>query len=176
MMSDYIKFIKDIAPTVAGFLGTPAMGVATKALLDAFGGDEETVTAITNGTRELSSEDIAKIKLAEIGAKAKADELGLKFYEAEVEDRKSAREMQVEALHQDDRFSKRFIYYFATLWSMFAMIYIAGITFIDIPDDNTRVVDTVLGFILGTVIATILAFFYGTSASSMKKTEMMSNK
>jgi ABC-type nitrate/sulfonate/bicarbonate transport system permease component len=59
---------------------------------------------------------------------------------------------------------------------MFAMLYIAGITFINIPDDNTRVVDTVLGFILGTVIATILAFFYGTSASSMKKTEMMSNK
>jgi hypothetical protein len=59
---------------------------------------------------------------------------------------------------------------------MFAMIYIAGITFISVPDDNTRVVDTVLGFILGTIIATILAFFYGTSASSMKKTEMMSNK
>lgn len=81
----------------------------------------------------------------------------------------NARNMQVEALRQDDPFSKRFIYYFAIFWSVFAAGYIGFITFGTIPADNQRFADTILGFLLGTVVATILQFFFGSSMGSKEK-------
>jgi hypothetical protein len=84
-------------------------------------------------------------------------------------DTANARNMQVEALRQDDSFSKRFIYYFAAFWSIFAAGYIGFITFGSIPADNQRFADTILGFLLGTVVATILQFFFGSSMGSKEK-------
>lgn len=85
------------------------------------------------------------------------------MYALEIDDRKDARSMQEEALKQQDSFSKRFIYYFSIFWSWFSAAYLAGITFVEIPKENIRVVDTVLGFILGTAIAAMFSFFYGSS-------------
>lgn len=81
----------------------------------------------------------------------------------------NARNMQVEALRQEDTFAKRFIYIFATFWSIFAAGYIGFITFGTIPVDNQRFADTILGFLLGTVVATILQFFFGSSMGSKEK-------
>ena len=84
-------------------------------------------------------------------------------------DKADARSMQKAALAQDDVFSKRFVYYFAIFWSVFAAAYIATITFGHIPEDNQRFADTILGFLLGTVVATILQFFFGSSMGSKEK-------
>ena len=89
-------------------------------------------------------------------------------------DTASARDMQKQALQQTDVFSKRFTPIFASAWSTFAVVYIFFITFGDIPLANQRFADTILGFILGTVIATILNFFFGSSQSSKDKTALMS--
>lgn len=84
-----------------------------------------------------------------------------------------ARAMQVAALQQDDKFSKRYVLYLATFWSITAVSYIFLITFSSIPETNVRFADTILGFLLGTVVATILNFFLGSSASSKEKTEVL---
>ncbi len=84
-----------------------------------------------------------------------------------------ARAMQVAALQQDDKFSKRFVLYLATFWSLTAVVYIFLITFTNIPELNIRFADTILGFLLGTVVATILNFFLGSSAGSKEKTEAL---
>jgi hypothetical protein len=84
-----------------------------------------------------------------------------------------ARAMQVAALNQDDKFSKRFVMYLATFWSLTAVVYIFLITFTNIPELNIRFADTILGFLLGTVVATILNFFLGSSAGSKEKTEAL---
>lgn len=89
-----------------------------------------------------------------------------------LEDRQNARAMQTEALKQGDMFSKRFIYYFALMWSIFSFGFIIGITFFEIPEQNIRFADTVLGVLLGTIISGILQFFYGSSQSSKEKTQM----
>lgn len=78
-------------------------------------------------------------------------------------DTKDARNMQVEALKQDDVFSKRFVYYFAISWSLFAMLYLAGITFLQVDVESVRFADTIIGFLLGTVVSTLIGFFYGSS-------------
>ena len=84
-----------------------------------------------------------------------------------------ARAMQVTALQQDDKFDKRYVMYLATFWSVTAVAYIFLITFTNIPETNVRFADTILGFLLGTVVATILNFFLGSSASSKEKTEVL---
>jgi len=86
-------------------------------------------------------------------------------------DRENARAMQVAALQGNDKFSKRFVYYFAIGWSLFACCYLAFITFATIPEANIRFADTVLGFLLGTVLAGMFGFFYGSSAGSERRSE-----
>ncbi len=88
-------------------------------------------------------------------------------------DRDSARHMQEVALQQEDTFSKRFIYYFATAWSLFAMTYFAFVTFGTVPESGTRMADTILGVLIGTVITGFFNFFYGSSKSSKDKTDAM---
>lgn len=88
------------------------------------------------------------------------------------EDRANARAMQAAALQQNDLFSKRFVYYFAWFWAVIASTYVGFITFGDIPQANVRFADTILGFILGTVIATIVQFFFGSSLGSKEKDEI----
>lgn len=85
----------------------------------------------------------------------------------------NARSLQVSALSQEDVFSKRFIYYLATFWSVVSSVYIGCATFVPIPKGNERVLDTCLGFLLGTIIATITNYFYGTSSSSEAKTRLL---
>jgi hypothetical protein len=96
-----------------------------------------------------------------------------KWAELEQKDRDGARHMQEVALAQDDVFSKRFIYYLAAFWSIFAVVYICAITFLTIPETSVRFADTILGFLLGTIVATILQFFFGSSKSSKDKTDAM---
>ena len=87
-----------------------------------------------------------------------------------------ARAMQVAALQQDDKFSKRFVMYLAMFWSIASCTYIGFVTFSHIPETNLRFVDTLLGVCIGTVITTILNFFYGSSAGSKAKQEVIEAK
>ncbi len=87
-----------------------------------------------------------------------------------------ARAMQVAALNQEDKFSKRFVMYLAMFWSVTSCIYIGAITFTEIPQNNLRFVDTLLGVCIGTVITTILNFFFGSSAGSKAKQEIIESK
>lgn len=55
------------------------------------------------------------------------------------------------------------------LWSLFAITYIFLVTFGAVPFENIRVVDQVLGFIMGTVAGSILQFWTGSSLGSKSK-------
>jgi hypothetical protein len=79
--------------------------------------------------------------------------------------------MQIAALKQDDVFSKRFVYYFAMAWSIFAMGYFMFVTFGTVAPSGQRMADTILGVLIGTVITGFFNFFYGSSARSQQKDE-----
>jgi hypothetical protein len=84
-----------------------------------------------------------------------------------------ARDLQKNALRQDDLISKRFIYVLAAFWSVFSAAYIGFITFGTIPEANVRFADTILGFLLGTMLGMILNFFFGSSSGSARKNTML---
>ena len=94
-------------------------------------------------------------------------------------DRASARDLQKAALDSDDRFAKRFIYYYATGLSLLTFIFIFWAAFVyDYTKvDNgqaLRVIDTVLGFLLGVSLSAIIQFFFGSSVGSKSKEEKIS--
>jgi hypothetical protein len=59
--------------------------------------------------------------------------------------------------------------YLTMFWSVSAVAYVGFITFGSIPEPNVRFADTILGFILGTVVATMLNFWFGSSIGSKEK-------
>lgn len=67
--------------------------------------------------------------------------------------------MTPEIRRKDAKFQDSFAIYLVTL----AAAYIACVTFIPIPKDNQSIVNTVLGFLLGSLVGTIVTYFYGAS-------------
>lgn len=159
-----MDWLKQIAPTVATALGGPLAGMAVSALSKAIGVEPDKVQdIISNG--KLDSEQIAQIKIAEIELQKQANELGLNFEKLAVDDRKSAREMQ------------------ATTRSIVPPI-LAGVITMGffgilillllgkVQGDNSTIL-IMLGS-LSTAWTGIIAYYFGSSAGSQAKTELMS--
>ncbi len=111
---------------------------------------------------EATPEDYARLKEAAM----KHEEF---LVDAEIKDKANARDMAKAAMQSSDPFVRRFTYYFITVWSIFAMTYIPLITFSSIPESNVRFADTILGFMLGTVMASMFSFLLGSSFGSRLK-------
>ena len=135
-------------------------------------------TGIDLKASKLTSEQMVQLRQFEMDhevellkIKQEDDRLVAEIEKAYLQDVASARTMQVAALQQEDKFAKRFIYYLAIGWSVATAAYIGFITFGVVPEDNVRFADTILGFMLGTLISQIINFFYGSSRSSQMKDE-----
>lgn len=117
---------------------------------------------LIDGDQFIAPEDRAKLE--QMLREYELEELRMRL-----DDVSDARRMQVEALKQDDKFSKRFIYWLAAGALLVGFAYIFFITFSEIPPANQRFADTILGVVISTIITTIFAFFYGSSDGSKKK-------
>lgn len=90
-------------------------------------------------------------------------------------DVQNARQMQTAALNQDDKFSKRFIYWFTAGSVILGFLYIYLITFYTIPQNNQRFADTILGVVISIIFGTIYNFFFGSSKGSADKNKILEN-
>lgn len=113
---------------------------------------------------EATPEDNAKLKEAAMKHEEFMAEIDLKNMQG-------ARDMQLKAMDSDDPLVRRFVYYFIGFWSILSSLYIGFITFGQIPADNIRFADTILGFVLGTMVASMFQFLLGSSIGSRKKDE-----
>jgi hypothetical protein len=91
--------------------------------------------------------------------------------EIDLKNMEGARDMQLKAMDSDDPLVRRFVYYFIAFWSVLSSVYIGAITFGHIPENNVRFADTILGFVLGTMVAAMFQFLLGSSLGSRKKDE-----
>jgi uncharacterized membrane protein YwzB len=113
---------------------------------------------------EMKPEDVQRLKEAAM----KHEEF---MAENDLKNMQGAREMQLKAMDSDDPLVRRFVYYFIGFWSILSAVYIGFITFGDIPEANIRFADTILGFVLGTMVASMFQFLLGSSLGSRKKDE-----
>ena len=159
-MNELLRLLGNIAPVLATAVAGPAGGLVVSAIADKLG-VKDTVDEVA---KAIAGDPDAALKLAQIDLET------LKTQHANTAD---ARDMQKVALQQSDVFSKRFPMHLTTFWSVAATVYIGFITFSVIPDKNVRFADTILGFILGTVVATLLNFWFGSSIGSKDKAEAL---
>lgn len=159
-MNELLGILKGLAPAVATAVGGPLGGLAITAIANKFGVADHV-------------EAVAKAIAGDPEAATKLAELDLRQFELENQDRDSARHMQEVALNQEDKYAKHFIYNFAWFWSIGSMAYFFAITFGTVPSSGKDFGNIILGFLLGTAVATIISFFYGSSKSSKDKTDAL---
>lgn len=96
-------------------------------------------------------------------------------------DRKNARESQSDRDKAEDPFIRRFTYFYAYIITILTFLFIFtaafGPVFLDaeLPVESWRIIDTVLGFLLGVGLSAIIQFFFGSSSGSAKKSEAITN-
>ena len=98
------------------------------------------------------------------------DKIELEELKAILDDKKSARDMQIAALGQEDKFSKRFVYYLAVIIISAAILFGASLMFIEeIPEGNKRLVEMFADIFLFSGGLVVIQFFFGSSKGSQDK-------
>ena len=92
---------------------------------------------------------------------ANVDELSAK-------DVSEARALHTELVKKGDLTASHFIYWYSWFWALSSTIYFFCITFIQLPEGGRDFANIILGFLLGTAVATIIGFFYGNSENGGK--------
>jgi hypothetical protein len=157
-----MDWLKTIAPTIATALGGPLAGLAIEAVSKAIGIDPKDVqSTISEG--KLSADQIMLLKQAEVAMAARAQEMGLDFAKLNVEDRKSAREMQAETRS-----------YIPAVLAVSVTIGFFGIL-IGMMTETFKASDALMLMLgsLGTAWTGIIAFYFGSSAGSQAKDDLL---
>lgn len=92
------------------------------------------------------------------------------------QDRENARAMQIEALGSTDKTAQRFLYVYSLLLTVLTFGFIFWASFghdFEAHPGSERIIDTVLGFLLGVALSAIVQFFFGSSAGSQRKSSML---
>jgi len=157
-----LSWLTQLAPTVATALGGPLAGMAVEAVGKAFGiAPADAQKLLDSG--KMNADQLAQLKQAELELQKQAQELGLDFEKLANDDRKSARDMQTAtnsfipaSLAIGVTFG-----FFGILVSLMSGKVTAG------PE-----IEIMLGS-LGTAWTGIIAFYFGSSASSQRKDAML---
>ena len=157
-----LSWLAQLAPTVATALGGPLAGMAVEAVGKALGVPPDDAKNLLESGK-MTSDQITLIKQAEIALQAQAQELGLNFEKLAVQDRASARSMQSETR--------------SYIPGVMALVVTAGFFGILIGLMSGKVtagaeIEIMLGS-LGTAWTGIIGFYFGSSASSQKKDELI---
>ena len=157
-----MEWLKTIAPTVATALGGPLAGMAVSAVAKAIGcSPDEVQDVISSG--KLTSEQVASIQLAELELKKQAQSMNLDFAKLLAEDKKSARDMQIA--------TKSWI---PALLAVFVTLGFFGIL-LGLMTEHFKTSDALMLMLgsLATAWTGVMAFYFGSSASSQAKTELL---
>jgi len=99
----------------------------------------------------------------------KLEQVDMQKMELQLQEMQSARNMQLEAMKSSDPFVRRFVYFFIAFWSIWSAVMLPFMVFGDIPPDNVRFADTILGFLRATMIGSMFGFLLGSSLGSKEK-------
>ena len=143
----FLRGLKDVAPEILNIASSVTGIEALKVLGDKI-----------KGSDSISEQD--KI-------------IALEMLKIDLADLADARDLQKVALSQDDLFSKRFIYYLTIGVFGFSALIVLLLFFVKIPDQNRDVINFILGVVVGTGLAGIFNYFYGSSQGSKDKMNLI---
>jgi len=158
-----MNWLTQIAPTIATCLGGPLAGLAVTALSKLFGVAPDQVQSMISENK-LSADQIAAVKLEEIKFKEQTQALGLNFEQLAVEDRKSARDMQTVTGSLIPPVLS--ILVTAGFFGILAYLMVK-------PADTSNTPLMIMLGSLGTAWTGIIAFYFGSSAGSRAKDQML---
>ena len=159
-----MEWLKQIAPTIATAMGGPLAGMAVSAISKAIGVEPEKVGDLISNNK-LTAEQIAQVKIAEIELQKQANELGLNFEKLAVDDRKSARDMQMATRSWVPPLLAASVT--VGFFGILVMMLLGKV------DSNNPAILMMLGS-LGTAWTGIIAYYFGSSAGSQAKTDLLS--
>ena len=157
-----MSWIEQLAPTIASCLGGPLAGMAVEAISKAIGVDPSEVQNTINSGK-MTADQIASLQQAELALKARAQELGLDFAKLAVDDRKSARDLQATTRS----FIPPALAILVTLGFFGILVGMMMETF-----KTSEALMLMLGS-LGTAWTGIIAFYFGSSAGSQAKDDLL---
>jgi len=154
--------VGQLAPTLGAAFGGPYGAIAGKFLKEKLLGnenasDDELEQAVTNA----SPEQLLQIKKADYEFKTRMAELGIRKFEAEVDDRKSARSMSADKTPQIILSSVYTVGYFGVLIGLMTETLV-------IPESQTTLMTALLGVLTAAQIQ-IMNFWFGSSSGSKDK-------
>jgi len=157
-----MDWIKTIAPTIFSAIGGPLGGLAYEMVSKVLGVSQDDAKKMLEDGK-LSSDQIAAVQQAEIALKAKAQELNLDFEQLAVQDRSSARTMQIATQSWIPP-----VLAIGITGGFFGILF--GLMYGQVQ--HTPQIDIMLGS-LGTAWTGVVAFYFGSSAGSQKKDELL---
>jgi len=154
-----MDWLKTIAPTIATCLGGPLGGLAYEAISKVMGISQDDAQKMMSDGK-LNSDQIASLQQAEIALKAQALALNLNFEQLAVQDRASARSMQMNT-HS---------FLVPTLALVIVASFIATIfgTLMGYSHIESAMAGTLVGY-LSAKAEQVVAFYFGSSAGSQAK-------
>lgn len=170
-MSDWKSILGAVAPTIATSLGGPFAGMAVKALSSTLLGREDGSEAeVAAAIATASPDQLAAIKKVDADFAVRMKELDVDLERIAAGDRDSARKRQMAT---GDRTPQRLAYlyaaaFFAVLGFQCWMAYESK----EIPTMIGKTLDMLLGVLTAMVLGS-KEYFFGSSSSSAKKTEIM---
>ena len=158
-----MNWLEQVAPTIATALGGPLAGLAVEAVSKALGvSGDEAKNILDEG--KMSADQIAQVKVAEVELQKQAQALGLNFEQLAVQDRSSARDMQIA--------TKSFLVPTLAIIIVVSFIGVVVGTMMGLSHIESAMAGTLVGY-LSAKAEQVVAFYFGSSAGSQRKDELL---
>lgn len=159
------SFLKGLVPLIGTALGGPLGGAAASFVADKLGISNKTLAGVTSALEDgkLSPEQISQLKLAEIEFKKFLEQNKIDLEKVHADNTKSAREMQVAIRSKTPE-----ILSFVVTFGFFGIL-AHLLTMESKPSEPLLIM---LGS-LGTAWAAIVNFWFGSTAGSARKTDLL---
>jgi hypothetical protein len=157
-------------PLLGGLLGGPAGAIAGKVVAGLFDADPGSPESVMNAIQQ-DPEAMRKLREFELTHQQKLQELQLEETKAFLADVQSARNMNIE---ETKATGKRDFNLYALAWTLVAgfFILIGILIFKELPKDSNDVIFMLFGT-LSAGFGSVIGYFFGTSKSSVEKTELL---
>lgn len=165
--TDWKSIVGSVAPTIATALGGPLAGMAVSAISQAVLGKPDAAEAEIGEAivKSNNPEILLKLKTAEQEFAAKMKELDIDLEKIAADDRASARQREVAVKDTTPR-------NLAYLYTGGYFVMIAALFKFGVPEESRDLLNTLVG-ILSAAEVGIITYYFGSSAGSAKKSEMM---